>query len=66
MEMLRHYLTDNPSAWVMLLPVVEFAYNNTYQVSIQTTPFFANYGYHPRLPGFYHLITSGGQSEKEA
>ncbi len=32
-----------------LLPVVEFAYNNTFQESIHQTPFFANYGYHPRF-----------------
>ncbi len=32
-----------------LLPIAEFAYNNTFQKSIHQTPFFANYGYHPRF-----------------
>ncbi len=32
-----------------LLPVAEFAYNNTFQKSIPQTPFFTNYGYHPRF-----------------
>jgi hypothetical protein len=34
---------------VDLLPVAEFAYNNTFQESIHQTPFFANYGHHPRF-----------------
>jgi molybdopterin converting factor small subunit len=34
---------------VDLLPVAEFAYNNTFQESIHQTLFFANYGYHPRF-----------------
>jgi hypothetical protein len=33
---------------VGLLPVTEFAYNNSVHSSTQVTPFFANYGYHPR------------------
>lgn len=32
-----------------LLPIAEFAYNNTFQESIHQTPFFANYAYHPRF-----------------
>ena len=35
--------------WNQLLPLAEFAYNNTTHVSTGTTPFYANYGYHPRL-----------------
>jgi hypothetical protein len=34
---------------VDLLPVAEFAYNNTFQESIHQTPFFANYAHHPRF-----------------
>lgn len=40
------YLQDN---WFELLPFAEFAYNSTYHSSIGMTPFFANYGYHPRM-----------------
>lgn len=32
--------------------MAEFAYNNTVHSSTQQTPFFANYGYHPRLDTF--------------
>ena len=41
-----NYHQDN---WVDLLPIAEFAYNNTFQESIWQTPFFANYAYHPRF-----------------
>ena len=41
-----NYHQDN---WVDLLPLAEFAYNNTLQGSTQQTPFFANYGHHPRF-----------------
>ena len=33
-----------------VLPVLEFAINNSYQDSIKDTPFYANYGKHPRPP----------------
>ena len=32
------------------MPLVEFSINNAYQSSIGTTPFFLNYGQHPRSP----------------
>ncbi|KAJ9520826.1 hypothetical protein QJQ45_014026 [Haematococcus lacustris] len=31
------------------LPLVEFAINNAWQESVRSTPFYLNYGYHPRL-----------------
>ena len=44
-----NYHQDN---WTDLLPLAEFAYNNTLQGSTQQTPFFANYGHHPRFDQF--------------
>ncbi|ETE59080.1 Ty3b-i, partial [Ophiophagus hannah] len=35
--------------WVEVLPVAEFAYNNAQHASTRVSPFFANYGFHPRL-----------------
>ena len=49
-----NYHQDN---WVDLLPLAEFAYNNTIQDSTKQTPFFANYGHHPRFDQF-QLSTS--------
>src|SRR5258708_4047860 len=41
-----NYQQDN---WAPLLPLVEFAYNNTASATMRVSPFFANKGYHPRL-----------------
>jgi hypothetical protein len=38
-----NYKMDN---WVRLLPMVEFAYNNSVTQSTGMSPFFANYGWH--------------------
>ncbi|HUJ80479.1 MAG TPA: hypothetical protein VLW83_01275, partial [Candidatus Acidoferrales bacterium] len=35
--------------WFELLPLAEFAYNNAVQESTKMSPFFANYGFHPRF-----------------
>jgi hypothetical protein len=49
-ETLRHYVNANQTNWVSLLPLVEFAINNAWQSSIQSTPFFLMHGQHPRVP----------------
>ena len=49
-----NYHQDN---WVDLLPLAEFAYNKTIHDSTKQTPFFANYGHHPRFDQF-QLSTS--------
>ena len=43
--------------WDRLLPLVEFAINNAHHESIGTTPFFLNYGQHPRTPA--SLVVGG-------
>ena len=35
--------------WFELLSLAEFAYNNAIQESTKMSPFFANYGFHPRF-----------------
>jgi len=35
--------------WLALLSQAEFAYNNTMHASTGISPFFANYGFHPRF-----------------
>src|SRR5437667_2019071 len=39
------YQQDN---WYQLLPLAEFVYNNAQNASTGVSPFYANYGYHPR------------------
>ena len=41
-----NYQQDN---WYTLLPLAEFAYNNTPSSTTGISPFFANKGYHPNL-----------------
>ena len=48
-QYLRVYTNYEQDNWVELLPFAQFAYNNTEQSSIKSSPFFANYGYHPNL-----------------
>ena len=48
-QYLRHYCTYQQDNWSELLPLAEFAYNNTPNASTGVSPFFANKGYHPAL-----------------
>ena len=43
-DMLRACVLDLKGTWEEHLPLVEFAYNNSYQASIQMTPYEALYG----------------------
>ena len=43
-DMLRACVLDLKGRWEENLPLVEFAYNNSYQASIQMTPYEALYG----------------------
>ena len=43
-DMLRMYCLEQPTKWYEYLPLVEFAYNNTFHSSIGMTPFSALYG----------------------
>lgn len=49
-DMLRPFVNDHVSNWSQLLPAVEFAYNNSVHASTGYTPFYLNYGQHPRTP----------------
>ena len=43
-DMLRACILDHKGSWEEQLPLVEFAYNNSYQASIQMAPYEALYG----------------------
>ena len=49
-DMLRACVLDHKGSWDEQLPLVEFAYNNSYQASIQMAPYEALYGRPCRLP----------------
>jgi len=45
---LRIFVNYDQDDWYQLLPLAEFAYNNSVTNAHNMTPFFANYGYHPQ------------------
>jgi transposase InsO family protein len=49
-EMLRVFVSPTLKDWDNHLPCCEFAMNNAFNESIRATPFYLNYGKHPRSP----------------
>jgi hypothetical protein len=49
-DMLRMYVMDQQKRWEEFLPLVEFAYNNSYQSTIKMVPFEFLYGRPCRTP----------------
>jgi hypothetical protein len=45
---LRAFVSKEQDDWVRLLPMAEFAYNNSNTSGNGMSPFYANYGFHPR------------------
>jgi len=54
-DMLRMCVMDSSDSWHRQLPLVEFAYNNSYQASIQMAPYEALYGRKCRSPLYWDL-----------
>ena len=48
-QYLRYSLRYQQDDWIDLLPLVELTFNNTIHGSTGVTPFFSNYGFHPRF-----------------
>jgi hypothetical protein len=49
-EYLRSYISSTYDDWDEWLPLAQFAINNSKQESLRATPFFLNFGRHPRTP----------------
>ena len=63
-DVLWHFVNPRQDDWDTLLPVLEFAINNSFQESIHDTPFFLNYGRHPRVPSDVRLPESNPCAHK--
>ncbi len=48
-QYIRMYCNYQQDNWASLLPLGEFAYNNTPNATTGVSPFFANKGYHPSI-----------------
>src|SRR5260221_13272910 len=62
-QYLRAYMNYQQDDWAPLLPLVEFAYNNTTSKTTGVSPFFANKGYHPRMTP--NLLAPSSSSEAQ-
>src|SRR5258708_17401258 len=57
-QYLQVYMNYQQDNWVTLLPMAEFAYNNTTNTTTGVPPFFANKGYHPEFTVDLQVETS--------
>jgi len=55
-DMLRLCVLDFKSKWIKYLPLVEFAYNNSFQATIGMAPYEAMYGRKCRSPLYYDEV----------
>ncbi|KAJ4981600.1 hypothetical protein NE237_032437 [Protea cynaroides] len=55
-DMLRACVIDFKGSWDERLPLIEFAYNNSYQATIQMSPYEALYGRKCRTPLFWNEV----------
>jgi hypothetical protein len=55
-QYLRAYINYQQDDWTDFLPIAEFAYNNAYQETIKTTPFFADFSINPEHEPIGHLL----------
>lgn len=49
--------------WATYLVTAEFSYNNSYHSATGMSPIYANYGYHPRIPGFTNRLLDRNMTE---
>ena len=47
-DMLRHFVSPSQGDWDLRLPCYEFAINNAWNQSTDSTPFSVNFGEHPK------------------
>ena len=56
-QVLRLYVNYRQDNWAEYLPHVEMSINNSKHSSTKHTPYFANYGFHPRVDEFSSAVT---------
>ena len=48
-QYLRTFINYDQDDWIQLLPLAEYAYNNSVTAPTKMSPFYANYGYLLRI-----------------
>ena len=59
-DILRAFVNLKQDNWAQLLPLCEFAINNSQQASTGNSPFYLNYGYNPKASADF---VSGADSQ---
>jgi hypothetical protein len=62
-DVLRNYVRASQTDWDHWLPLAQFAVNNSWQDSVQATPFYLNTGAHPDTPVTASLPSSVPEAE---
>ncbi len=62
-QYLQVYMNYQQDDWATLLPMAEFAYNNTTNMMTGVSPFFANKGYHPEFTSDPQVKTSSAKAQ---
>src|SRR6266446_967465 len=62
-QYLQTYMNYQQDDWATLLPMAEFAYNNTMNVTTGVSTFFANKGYHPEFTADLQVETSSAKAQ---
>src|ERR1700687_3040631 len=55
-QYLRAFVNYQQNDWVKWLPIAEFAANNHVSETTSCSPFYGNYGFHPRMTFGQHPI----------
>ena len=65
-QYLRIYCNYQQDDWEFHLPLAEVAYNNSIHSSTKVTPWFANRGFHPRVPSSWIAPGTGSSTSLAA
>ena len=64
-QYLRCFVNFEQDNWSDLLPFAEFAFNNSLSSATGTTPFYANFGFHPRSDFLHFSVTPENPSSHD-
>ena len=64
-NLIRALVKENHSNWDQFLPYALFSFNTSFNHTIGCSPFFANHGYEPNLPGKLPMALANEHSQTE-
>lgn len=64
-DILRCFVNHKQDNWAALLPICEYAINNSQQASTGNSPFFLNYGFNPKVPADFILGTGARRTRPD-